>query len=78
MKYYSALKNKRKEKKIQGTSLVGQWLRVRDSIAVGEGSIPGQGTKIPHVVGHGQKKKRKEDPWRKAMKRHGGILNVYH
>ena len=40
-----------------GTSLVVQWLRLRASTAGGTGSIPGQGTKIPHAVPHGQKRK---------------------
>ena len=31
------------------TSLVVQWLRLRTSTAWGTGSIPGQGTKIPHA-----------------------------
>ena len=42
-----------------GTSLVVQWLRLHASTAGGGGSIPGQGTKIPHALGHGQKKKKK-------------------
>ena len=33
----------------QGTSLAVQWLRPCASIAGDIGSIPGQGTKIPHV-----------------------------
>ena len=33
-----------------GTSLEVQWLRVCTSNAGGMGLIPGQGTKIPHVV----------------------------
>ena len=43
-----------------GTSLVVQWLRLHASTAGGGGSIPGQGTKIPHALGTGQKKKRRE------------------
>ena len=34
----------------QGISLVVQWLRLHASSAGGLGSIPGQGTKIPHAV----------------------------
>ena len=33
------------------TSLVVEWLRLRASNAEGMGSIPGQGTKIPHPQG---------------------------
>ena len=39
-----------------GTSLVVQWLGLRASTAEGVGSIPGQGTKVPHVVWHSPKK----------------------
>ena len=41
-----------------GTFLVVQWLRLDTSTAGGRGSIPGQGTKIPHALGHGQKNKK--------------------
>ena len=34
-----------------------QWLRLHASSAEGEGSIPTQGTKIPHDLGNSQKKK---------------------
>ena len=37
-----------------GTSLVVQWLRFHSSTAGGTGSIPGQGTKIPHALRYGQ------------------------
>ena len=43
-----------------GTSLVVQWLRLCASIAWGAGSIPDQGTKIPHAVQHSQEKKPKK------------------
>ena len=46
------------EKTKGGISLAVQWLRLHASNAVGLGSIPGQGTKIPHAVWHGQKKER--------------------
>ena len=36
-----------------------QWLRFHASIAGGMGSIPGQGTKIPHATWHSQLKKKK-------------------
>ena len=39
-----------------GNSLTVQWLRHCASTAGGIGSIPGQWTKIPHAVGHGQKR----------------------
>ena len=39
------------------TSLEGQWLRLHAPNAGGGGSIPGQGTKIPHATQQGQKKK---------------------
>ena len=38
------------------TSLVVQWLRLHASNARNVGLIPGQGTKIPHAMWHGQKK----------------------
>ena len=47
-------------KNITGTSpdvQLRHWLRHCDSNA---GLIPGGGTKIPHVVWHGQKKKKKK------------------
>ena len=42
----------------QGISLVVQRLRLQASNAGGVGSIPGQGTKIPHAVQCGQIKKK--------------------
>ena len=42
---------------VQGTSLVVQWLRLCASIAAGEGSIPGRGTKILRAEWRGQKNK---------------------
>ena len=36
--------------------LVVQWLGLRTSIAGGTSLIPGQETKIPHVMQHSQKK----------------------
>ena len=44
----------------QGTSLAVQWLGLHASTAGGVGSIPGQGTKIPHASQCGQKKKKKK------------------
>ena len=43
-----------------GASLEFQWLRCHASTAGGIGSIPGQGTKIPHATQSSQKKKRKQ------------------
>ena len=40
-----------------GTSLAAQWLRLHDPNAGGRGSISGGGTKIPHAMRYGQKKK---------------------
>ena len=39
-----------------GTSPVVQWLRLCFPNAGGLGSVPCQGTKIPHVILHSQKK----------------------
>ena len=41
-----------------GTSLVVQWLRLCASSAGSMGSIPGQGTKIPHAMWRGKKKEK--------------------
>ena len=38
-----------------GTSLVVQWLGLHIFTAKGPGSVPGQGTKIPQAMWHGQK-----------------------
>ena len=40
--------------------MVVQWLGFHASTAGGQGSIPGQGTKIPQAAWHGQKKKKKK------------------
>ena len=42
-----------------GTSLEVQWLGLDASTAGGTGSIPGQGTKMPHAAQHGQTKPNK-------------------
>ena len=42
---------------LEGTSLPVQWLGLRASTAGGAGSIPGRGTRMPHAVQHGQRKK---------------------
>ena len=40
------------------TSLEDQWLRLQASTVWGAGSIPGQGTKIPHITQYSQEKKK--------------------
>ena len=40
---------KKKKNPLSGTSLAVQWLRLHASTAEGAGSIPGLGTKTPHV-----------------------------
>ena len=44
-------------------SLAVQWLGLCASTAVGMGSLPGQGTKIPQATWHSQKKKKKKTDW---------------
>ena len=44
--------------KISGNSLVVKWLGLRAFTAKGQGSIPGQGTKIPQAVWCSQKTKQ--------------------
>ena len=44
----------------RGTSLAVQWLRFCASTAGGTGSIPGQGTEIPHATQCGQKQINKK------------------
>ena len=41
---------------LYGSSLAVQWLRLHTSTAEGTGSIPGQGTRIPHASWLGKKK----------------------
>ena len=45
-------------KLMTGTSLAVQWLRLCTSNAGGKGSVPSQGTEIPHAVWRGKKKKK--------------------
>ena len=45
---------------IIGNSMVVQRAGLRSFIAVGSGSIPGQGTKIPHAVCNQKKTKMKQ------------------
>ena len=49
-------KKKQYKNEAFGTSLAVQWLGLCASTAGATGSIPGQGTKIPHAARHGQKK----------------------
>ena len=56
----------------RGTSLAVQWLRqlrLWASTAEGMGLIPGQGTKIPHAVQGGKKKKKKKVSLRNFLKK---------
>ena len=46
-------------RRVPGTSLVVQWLRLLTSTAGDTGSTPGWATKIPHAVQCGQKKKKR-------------------
>ena len=49
------------QQKLQtGTFLEVQWLRLHTPNAGGTGSIPGRGSKIPHAMRCGQKKKKAE------------------
>ena len=59
------------------TSLMVQWLRLPTSYVWVAGSIPGWGIKIPHAVGHNQKrkKKRKGNKWEKDINKKENIQN---
>ena len=60
----------------RGSSLVVQSLRLCTPNVGTAGLIPGQGTKIPHVAGHSQKKKKKAGffgfPWGPASRVQSG------
>ena len=58
---------------MNGNSLVVQLLRLCAPNAGGMGSIPGQGTKIPHAARRGQKKKINKYRERKVGKVNGGL-----
>ena len=47
------------QERAQGTYLEVQWLRLHTSTLAGMGSIPSQGTKIPHAAWCGQKLKKR-------------------
>ena len=49
----------------QGSSLEVQWLGLGAFIAVGPGSIPGWGTKIPQAAQSGPKKKKNKKKLKK-------------
>ena len=51
---YELAENRHPKMVHTGTSLAVQGLRLQASNAGGTGSIPGQGTKIPHAVRHGR------------------------
>ena len=50
-----------------------QQLRVCTSTEEGEGLLPGWGTKIPHVTGHGQKLKKKKKKLRSRGETEAGL-----
>ena len=52
------------EQGTMGTSLAVQWLRLCASSAGGMGSIPGQGTKIPHATQRGKKTEKNKEQWK--------------
>ena len=56
------------ENKLDGTSLVIQYWRLRASTSGGTGLIPGLGTKIPQPAWHSQKKEKKmsENYWERV------------
>ena len=58
------------------TSLAVQWLKIHTSNAGGEDLIPGQGTKIPHATGRGQKKNPQNTWIFVPAREHRGILPV--
>ena len=64
---------KKKKKKTLGNSLVVQWLRLHTFTAVGLGSIPGRGTKIPQAVLHGQTNKETLNITNKSKNKQVGL-----
>ena len=60
----------RKKRRKVGASLAVQWLRLQVSNAGCTGSIPPQGTEIPHAAQCGQKiKEKKRGKVRKGMEK---------
>ena len=49
------------DRRVVGTSLVAQWLRLCASTVGGMGSIPGGGTKILHAVQRSHKQTNKQN-----------------
>ena len=64
------------DKEEMETSLEVQWLGLQASNAWCTGSIPVQGTKILHAMGHGQKKKKKDKEETQNVRRREGGLSV--
>ena len=64
-----------------GTSLVVQWLRICIANAKDTGSIPGQGTRIPHAMGQLSSSATATEPTRHnqtealTMKQRGCVLS---
>ena len=59
-------------KQIPGLPLLAYWLKLCAANAGGTGSIPGQGTKIPHALQCSQKiekkkERKKQMPWKKSL-----------
>ena len=55
------MKNVGFKERISGTYLAVQWLGHHTANAGGTASIPGQGTKTPHALQHGQKFKNNKN-----------------
>ena len=60
------------------TSLLVQWLRLYISNAEAVGSIPGQGTKIPHAAWCGKKKKKTSHSWRVLKQMNLWFMHICH
>ena len=57
---YKSMESVLRKRSRSGSSLVVQWLGVSAFTAVGLGSVPNQGTKIPQAAQHSQKTKKKK------------------
>ena len=60
-----------------GNSFAVHWLGLCTFTDEGEGSIPGQGTKIPQDTRHGQKKKKKKKIFKKKRKNWNSFHMMY-